>query len=67
MIGIAHAPGAAANSADDEIVRLVTADPDPPGICVVTSDRTLAERVRNLGARVQGSDSFRDLIEPRHR
>ncbi|GAB4978635.1 hypothetical protein MAHJHV60_45960 [Mycobacterium avium subsp. hominissuis] len=29
--------------------------------------RTLAERVRNLGARVQGSDSFRDLIEPRHR
>lgn len=66
VVEVAHAPRAAANSADDEIVRLVAADPAPHGIRVVTSDRALTERVRSLGASVHPSESFRDLIDPRH-
>ncbi|MCA2244831.1 NYN domain-containing protein [Mycobacterium sp. WUMAC-067] len=67
VVDIAHAPRAAANSADDEIVRLVAADAHPHDIRVVTSDRTLAERVRSLGASVHRSESFRDLVDPRGR
>lgn len=67
VIEIAHAPRAAANSADDEIVRLVMADAAPHDVRVVTSDRTLSERVRRLGASVQRSESFRDLVDPRDR
>ena len=66
-IEIAHAPRAAANSADDEIVRLVQADAHAHDIRVVTSDRTLADRVRRLGASVVPAESFRDLVDPRDR
>lgn len=66
-VEIAHAPRAAANSADDEIVRLVAADAAPHDIRVVTSDRALTERVKSLGASVHRSESFRDLVDPRDR
>ena len=46
--------------ADDEIVRLVEADPDA---LVVTSDSDLATRVRALGARVEGAGTFRRRLE----
>ncbi len=65
LIEIAHAPKAAANSADDEIVRLVQADARPHEIRVVTSDKALADRVRTLGADVFPAVSFRDLVDPR--
>jgi predicted RNA-binding protein with PIN domain len=64
VIEIAHAPRAAANSADDEIVRLVQADRDPPHVTVVTSDSALAERVHSAGASTRPASSFRDLIDP---
>ena len=64
-IEIAHAPRAAANSADDEIVRLVQADAAPHEIRVVTSDKALSDRVRGLGAEVFPAPSFRDLVDPR--
>jgi len=64
IIEIAHAPRAAANSADDEIVRLVQADQDPRHLNVVTSDSALAERVHTAGASTQPASSFRDLIDP---
>lgn len=64
VIDIAHAPKAAANSADDEIVRQVQADPQPHEIHVVTSDRTLADRVRGLGASVVSAEGFRNLVDP---
>lgn len=64
-IDIAYAPVAAPNSADDEIVRLVSLDARPHEICVVTSDRTLTERVRGMGASVQRSQRFRDLVDRR--
>ncbi|BCI88090.1 hypothetical protein NIIDMKKI_32960 [Mycobacterium kansasii] len=62
---MAYAPKAAANSADDEIVRLVQADARPDAIAVVTSDKALTDRVRRLGASVYPAERFRDLIDPR--
>ena len=63
-VEVAHAPRAAANSADDEIVRLVQADARPDEIRVVTSDKVLADRVRTLGASVYPAESFRRLVDP---
>jgi len=42
------------NAADDEIVRLVN-----QGDTVVTSDATLADRVRSAGATVEAAGAFR--------
>ena len=64
VVEIAYAPRAAANSADDEIVRRVEADPRPHDIRVVTSDKGLSDRVAGLGASVHPAASFRDLIDP---
>lgn len=50
------------NAADDDIVRLVEADQDPGGLRVVTSDQDLSRRVRELGAKVVGSGTFRDTF-----
>jgi predicted RNA-binding protein with PIN domain len=65
VIEVAHAPEAAPNSADDEIVRLVLADADPAQIRVATSDRTLSERVQAAGASVYPSETLRNIIDPR--
>jgi predicted RNA-binding protein with PIN domain len=65
VVEVAYAPKAAANSADDEIVRLVQADARPHEIRVVTSDKGLTDRVASLGASVYPAASFRDLIDPR--
>lgn len=64
-ITVAHAPKAAANSADDEIVRLIQADADPAQIRVATSDRALSERVTAAGAHVYPAEKLRNLIDPR--
>ncbi|MBI3224921.1 MAG: NYN domain-containing protein [Mycolicibacterium cosmeticum] len=63
VIEIAHAPAAAPNSADDEIIRLLHADPRPDEITVVTSDGALTERVRAAGAQVYPASRFRDLLD----
>jgi len=65
VIEVAYAPRAAANSADDQIVRLVRADARPQEIRVVTSDKGLTDRVASLGASVYPAATFRDLIDPR--
>lgn len=65
VIEVAYAPKAAANSADDEIVRLVQAAARPDEIRVVTSDKGLTDRVARVGASVYPAASFRDLIDPR--
>jgi predicted RNA-binding protein with PIN domain len=65
VITVAHAPSAAANSADDEIVRLVRADSDPAQIRVATSDRTLSERVQAAGGHVYPAQRLRNVIDPR--
>ena len=50
-----HAPKPKPNAADDEIVRLLEADPDPADVRVVTSDRWLADRASAAGATVEGA------------
>jgi predicted RNA-binding protein with PIN domain len=64
-ISVTNAPKAAANSADDEIVRLVRDDCDPAQIRVATSDRALSERVQAAGAHVYPAEKLRNLIDPR--
>ncbi len=59
VITVRHAPRAAANSADDEIVRLVRADAAPHDITVVTSDSALRTRVREAGAATFPAGRFR--------
>jgi predicted RNA-binding protein with PIN domain len=51
------------NAADDDIAALVEGDADPAALTVVTSDRTLAERVRRSGASVVGAGDFRRRLD----
>ncbi len=63
VIVVTHAPRPRPHAADDEIVRLLRADPDPARIRVVTSDRWLADQAWAAGASVEGADSFRARLE----
>lgn len=58
LVAWARRPGR--DAADDRIVEEVARDPDPAGLTVVTSDRALADRVRALGAKVEGARAWRD-------
>jgi len=65
VIEVAHAPTGGANSADDEIVRLVQAEPRP----IEISCRDIGQGVERAGAehrrfRLPGG-GFRDLVDPR--
>ena len=62
-VRVAFASRRGRNAADDEIVTMVAGDPDPAADRVVTSDRRLAERVRDLGAGVEPSSRFRRRID----
>jgi predicted RNA-binding protein with PIN domain len=63
VIEVAHAPRPRRDSADDEIVRRLTADPEPGAIRVVTSDHWLTDRVHTAGASVEPAASFRAQLE----
>jgi predicted RNA-binding protein with PIN domain len=63
VIEVAHAPRPRRDSADDEIVRRLSAESEPGEIRVVTSDRWLADRVHAAGATVQEAASFRAQLE----
>jgi predicted RNA-binding protein with PIN domain len=62
-VTVVFAPGGP-DAADDEIARLAAADPDPASLAVVSSDATLAKRVRASGARVIGAGRFRRRVGP---
>jgi predicted RNA-binding protein with PIN domain len=62
-VEVAFASRRGRDAADHEIVAMVGADPDPGGVQVVTSDRRLAERVRDLGATVEPSSRFRRRVD----
>jgi predicted RNA-binding protein with PIN domain len=62
-VQVAFATRHGRNAADDEIVRMVTDDRDSATVTVVTSDRRLAERVRELGAAVTPVSRFRRRID----
>ncbi len=63
VIEVAHAPRPRRDSADDEIVRRLAADPDPGAVRVVTSDLWLSDRVHAAGASVEPAAPFRGLID----
>ena len=63
VIEIAHAPRPRRDSADDEIIRILLADPDPGVVRVVTSDHWLSDRAYAAGATVEPAAPFRALIE----
>jgi predicted RNA-binding protein with PIN domain len=65
VITVAHAPKPKRNAADDEIVRILRAEPDPSRVRVVTSDRGLADQAWAAGASVEGADTFRTRLEAR--
>jgi predicted RNA-binding protein with PIN domain len=62
-VEVAFASRRGRNAADDELVDMVGADPDPGACVVVTSDRRLAERLRDLGAAVEPASRFRRRID----
>jgi predicted RNA-binding protein with PIN domain len=62
-IRVAFARGKGRNAADHDIVRMVEEDADAGSIVVVTSDRELAERVRELGAAVEPAGRFRARLD----
>lgn len=64
VVTVAHAPAAAPNSADDEIIRMIRSDPHPEQIRVATSDRGLSDRVRSSNASVYPAEGLRELIDP---
>jgi len=57
-VDVAYARRGGRDAADDRIVEIVEAAPDPTQLDVVTSDRALTERVRTLGASVTGAGSL---------
>jgi predicted RNA-binding protein with PIN domain len=57
----AFAPGGP-NAADDAIVDLVGTLASPADVTVVTSDGGLAARVRLLGTKVEGANTFRSRL-----
>lgn len=64
VVEVAHAPRPRPNSADDEIARRLSDDPDPTQVRVVTSDRWLADRARVRGATIYSAEVFRSQIDP---
>jgi predicted RNA-binding protein with PIN domain len=62
-VEVAFASRRGRNAADHEIVDLVAGHPEPGRYLVVTSDRRLVERVRELGAGVEPSSRFRRHLD----
>ena len=60
---VAFASRRGRDAADDEVVRMLAEDPAPHSLSVVTSDRRLVERTRQLGAGVISSSSFRHRMD----
>jgi uncharacterized protein YaiI (UPF0178 family) len=63
VIEVAHAPKPKRDSADDEIIRILSVDAEPGSVRVVTSDHWLTDRVYAIGASVEPSEPFRRLLE----
>jgi hypothetical protein len=63
VIEVAHAPRPRRDSGDDELIRMLRADPEPQSIRVVTSDHWLSDRAHAAGATVHPSESFRTQLD----
>ncbi len=61
-IDVRFAPAPGPDAADDVIVDMVTADPQPGTLEIATSDRQLAARVRMLGAETISAGNLRRCL-----
>jgi predicted RNA-binding protein with PIN domain/nicotinic acid mononucleotide adenylyltransferase len=57
-VHVAYATRAGRNAGDDRIVEEIARDDHPASLTVVTSDRELAQRARELGAEVEGAGAI---------
>ena len=62
-IDVRFAPARGPDAADDVIVDMVAADPEPETLEVATSDKRLAGRVRMLGAETLSAGALRRALE----
>jgi YacP-like NYN domain len=60
---VAFASWRGRDAADHEIVRMLGEDQVPQSVRVVTSDRRLVERARQLGGAMTSSTSFRRRMD----
>jgi predicted RNA-binding protein with PIN domain len=61
-VAVVFAPGGR-DAADDEIARIVAADPDPASLTVTTSDQELVRRVTEAGGHVETSGALRRRLD----
>lgn len=65
-VDVTFARRAGRDAGDDrlvEVVREIAGSRELPPVTVVTSDRALAERVRSLGALIEGAGKLRSRLE----
>jgi len=62
-VEVVYARRAGRDAGDDRLVELVALLPEAANVRVITSDRVLAGRVRDLGATVSGSGGFLELLD----
>lgn len=62
LVEIVHASRRGRDAGDFELIRLLRASSEPQRVCVVTSDRWLADAARGLGAVVVSAQHFRDRL-----
>ena len=62
-VQVLYAPRPGANAADDRIIELIAAHPEPSTLDVITSDRKLRECAQVLGASVSGASSLLERLD----
>ena len=62
-IDVRFASARGPDAADDVIVDMVAADPEPATLEIATSDKRLANRVRMLGAQTLSAGALRRALE----
>jgi len=62
-IDVRFASARGPDAADDVIVDMVAADPEPATLEIATSDKRLADRVRMLGAQTLSAGALRRALE----
>jgi predicted RNA-binding protein with PIN domain len=58
LVHVVYARRAGRDAGDDRIVEEIASDDEPSSLTLVTSDRALARRARELGARVEGAGAL---------
>ncbi len=67
LVHVFYARRAGRDAGDDRIVEEIANDDEPSSLTVVTSDRALARRARELGARVEGAGTLTRELGWEHR